>query len=126
MYALSQLVFGFGIGGEYPQTSTRATEESHEDHAKGQRHRGRKVMLSYTMQVRRHSCTPHPWLLLMMLLLLLLPHAPSAPQGPQGQAVLHPAGEASWLHPSPPCSCCCCCCCCCCTPVVAAQPANVV
>ena len=52
MYALSQFVFGFGIGGEYPQTSTRATEETAHDRAQRQRHRGRKVMLSYTMQVR--------------------------------------------------------------------------
>ena len=50
MYAISQLVFGIGIGGEYPQTSTRATEESGEDKVRGQRHRGRKVMLAYTMQ----------------------------------------------------------------------------
>ena len=32
-------------------TSTRATEESEEDRQYAQRHRGRKVMLAYTMQV---------------------------------------------------------------------------
>ena len=51
MYAFAQLIFGFGIGGEYPMTSTCATEASEEDRQYGQRHRGRKVMLSYTMQV---------------------------------------------------------------------------
>ena len=51
MYAVAQFVFGFGIGGEYPMTSTRATEESEEDRQYAQRHRGRKVMLAYTMQV---------------------------------------------------------------------------
>ena len=51
MYAVAHFVFGFGIGGEYPMTSTRATEESEEDRQYAQRHRGRKVMLAYTMQV---------------------------------------------------------------------------
>ena len=50
MYAVSQFVFGFGIGGEYPMTSTRATEETEVGRKRGQRHRGRKVMLAYTMQ----------------------------------------------------------------------------
>jgi len=51
MYAVAQFVFGFGIGGEYPMTSTSATEESEEDRQYAQKHRGRKVMLAYTMQV---------------------------------------------------------------------------
>ena len=51
MYGFAQLIFGCGIGGEYPMTSTCATEASEEDRQYGQRHRGRKVMLSYTMQV---------------------------------------------------------------------------
>ena len=50
MYAWAQFIFGVGIGGEYPMTSTRATEESEEDRQYAQRHRGRKVMLAYTMQ----------------------------------------------------------------------------
>lgn len=50
MYAVAQFVFGFGIGGEYPMTSTRATEESEEDRQYAQRHRGRKVTSAYTMQ----------------------------------------------------------------------------
>ena len=33
-------------------SATRATEESEEHRAYNQRHRGRKVMLAYTMQVR--------------------------------------------------------------------------
>ena len=55
MYALAQFIFGFGIGGEYPMTSTRATEESSTSRKRGQRHRGRKVMLAYTMQVHSIS-----------------------------------------------------------------------
>ena len=51
MYAFAQLCFGFGIGGEYPMTSTAATDKSEEDRQHGQRHRGRTVMLAYTMQV---------------------------------------------------------------------------
>ena len=50
MYAWAQFIFGVGIGGEYPMTSTRATEESEENRQYAQRHRGRKVMLAYTMQ----------------------------------------------------------------------------
>ena len=50
MYAWAQFIFGIGIGGEYPMTSTRATEESEENRQYAQRHRGRKVMLAYTMQ----------------------------------------------------------------------------
>ena len=49
-YAWAQFIFGVGIGGEYPMTSTRATEESEENRQYAQRHRGRKVMLAYTMQ----------------------------------------------------------------------------
>ena len=53
MYAISQLVFGIGIGGEYPGAGTRATEESEERQAAAcsARHRGRKVMLVAAMQV---------------------------------------------------------------------------
>ncbi|KAK9843894.1 hypothetical protein WJX84_006388, partial [Apatococcus fuscideae] len=52
MYAIAQWVFGLGIGGEYPMTSTRATEESEESRvsAASRPHRGRKVMLPHTMQ----------------------------------------------------------------------------
>ncbi|DBA76897.1 TPA: hypothetical protein ACH3X1_009498 [Trebouxia sp. C0004] len=50
MYAFAQLIFGFGIGGEYPMTSVTATEASEEDRQYGQQHRGRKGMLAYTMQ----------------------------------------------------------------------------
>ena len=72
MYAWAQFIFGFGIGGEYPMTSTRATEETETHRKRGQRHRGRKVMLAYTMQVRHqtsksanpsnsiHACSIHP------------------------------------------------------------------
>ncbi|KAK9807016.1 hypothetical protein WJX72_010792 [[Myrmecia] bisecta] len=49
-YAWAQWLFGFGIGGEYPMSATRATEESAEHRRYQQRHRGRKVMLAYTMQ----------------------------------------------------------------------------
>ena len=38
--------------GEYPLSSTRATEETEGARVASQRHRGRKVMLAYTMQAR--------------------------------------------------------------------------
>ncbi len=69
MYAVAQFVFGFGIGGEYPMTSTRATEESEEDRQYAQKHRGRKVMLAYTMQVclAQLLLCPLAWLLYELL-----------------------------------------------------------
>ena len=68
MYAFAQLCFGFGIGGEYPMTSTAATDKSEEDRQHGQRHRGRTVMLSYTMQVSpgRRTLTRHISMLSML------------------------------------------------------------
>jgi MFS family permease len=52
-YAISLFVYGVGVGGEYPMTSTRAMEGSGTGFAAstGDRmHRGRKVALAFTMQ----------------------------------------------------------------------------
>lgn len=52
-YAWSVFVYGIGVGGEYPMTSTRAMEGTGSDRAAttGDRmHRGRKVALSFLMQ----------------------------------------------------------------------------
>ena len=51
MYTISLFFYSFGVGGEYPMTSTRAME----GHRKGQSisdrlHRGRNVLLAFTMQ----------------------------------------------------------------------------
>ena len=53
MYAISLLVFGFGVGGEYPMTSTSAMEKGMHSPgaAKNDRlHRGRSVLLAFLMQ----------------------------------------------------------------------------
>lgn len=52
-YAWSLFIYGIGVGGEYPMTSTRAMEGSGTGSAAstGDRmHRGRKVALAFTMQ----------------------------------------------------------------------------
>lgn len=77
MYAVAQFVFGFGIGGEYPMTSTRATEESEEDRQYAQKHRGRKVMLAYTMQGWGQFIN----LSVLLLLLNIFNHHGHAPYG---------------------------------------------
>ncbi|EMC93936.1 hypothetical protein BAUCODRAFT_141348 [Baudoinia panamericana UAMH 10762] len=52
MYAISLLVFGFGVGGEYPMTSVSAMEGVHgQGSTKADRlHRGRSVLLAFLMQ----------------------------------------------------------------------------
>ena len=52
MYAISLLVFGFGVGGEYPMTSTSAMEGvKGQGTTKADRlHRGRSVLLAFLMQ----------------------------------------------------------------------------
>lgn len=81
-YAWAQFIFGVGIGGEYPMTSTRATEESEENRQYAQRHRGRKVMLAYTMQGWGQFIN----LSVLLLLLNIFNHHGQAPyhRGPAG------------------------------------------
>jgi len=51
MYAISLMWLSFGVGGEYPMTSTRAMEGHPRDHGSSDRlHRGRKVLLAFAMQ----------------------------------------------------------------------------
>lgn len=52
MYALSLLVFGIGVGGEYPMTSVTAMEGVHgEGTSRNDKlHRGRSVLLAFLMQ----------------------------------------------------------------------------
>ncbi len=55
-YAWSNFIYGFGVGGEYPMTSTSALEykAAGGSHAKNQTddklHRGRNVVLAFLMQ----------------------------------------------------------------------------
>lgn len=52
LYAISLFIYGIGVGGEYPMTSTRAMEASvgAGAGASDRMHRGRKVALAFTMQ----------------------------------------------------------------------------
>ena len=52
MYAFSLMFYSIGVGGEYPMTSTRAMEghHGHEAQIKDRMHRGRNVLLAFTMQ----------------------------------------------------------------------------
>lgn len=52
MYAFSLLFYSFGVGGEYPMTGTRALEhkDSHTTKTADKLHRGRNVLLAFSMQ----------------------------------------------------------------------------
>ena len=51
MYAISLLWYSFGLGGEYPMTSTRAMESHGHDSGSSDRlHRGRNVLFAFAMQ----------------------------------------------------------------------------
>eukprot|EP01117_Protostelium_nocturnum_P013604 TRINITY_DN5094_c0_g1_i1.p1 TRINITY_DN5094_c0_g1~~TRINITY_DN5094_c0_g1_i1.p1 ORF type:complete len:601 (+),score=138.66 TRINITY_DN5094_c0_g1_i1:211-1803(+) len=52
MYTIAQLIFGFGVGGEYPLTSGSSMEESSSSNAGplDRMHRGRSTVLVFTMQ----------------------------------------------------------------------------
>ena len=51
MYAISLMWYSFGLGGEYPMTSTRAMENHGHDSGSSDRlHRGRNVLLAFAMQ----------------------------------------------------------------------------
>ncbi|PWN25210.1 MFS general substrate transporter [Jaminaea rosea] len=49
-YALSLFIYGIGVGGEYPMTSTRAMEAAANGGAGDRLHRGRRVALAFLMQ----------------------------------------------------------------------------
>jgi MFS family permease len=51
MYIISIFIYGVGVGGEYPMTSTQAMEGAKAGRGAGDRlHRGRNVVLAFTMQ----------------------------------------------------------------------------
>jgi MFS family permease len=52
MYVVSLFIYGFGVRGEYPMTSTRAMEGHHGPGSSiaDRRHRGRNVLLAFNMQ----------------------------------------------------------------------------
>ena len=52
MYMISLLIFGIGVGGEYPMTSTSAMEgvHGHRTSRDDKLHRGRSVLLAFLMQ----------------------------------------------------------------------------
>lgn len=50
MYAVSQLVYGVGVGGEYPMTGASAAEKEIPGSKADKLHRGRNVVLAFTMQ----------------------------------------------------------------------------
>lgn len=55
-YAISQFLYGIGVGGEYPMTSTTAMESKHAGRTSDaaqkddKLHRGRNVVLAFLMQ----------------------------------------------------------------------------
>jgi MFS family permease len=49
-YAFSLMIYSFGVGGEYPMTSTRAMEGKGGTTTEDKLHRGRNVALAFTMQ----------------------------------------------------------------------------
>jgi hypothetical protein len=55
-YAISQFLYGIGVGGEYPMTSTTAMESKHAGQTSDaaqkddKLHRGRNVVLAFLMQ----------------------------------------------------------------------------
>jgi len=50
MYAISQLVYGIGVGGEYPMTGATTCEVAEPGSREDKLHRGRTVVLAFTMQ----------------------------------------------------------------------------
>jgi hypothetical protein len=52
MCSISQLIYGIGVGGEYPMTSTTAMESKNISNSQtdDKLHRGRNVVLAFLMQ----------------------------------------------------------------------------
>ncbi len=51
MYIVSQFVFGYGVGGEYPMAAGSAAERAETGGIQKARFRGREVVLTFSMQV---------------------------------------------------------------------------
>ena len=56
MYIVSQFIFGYGVGGEYPMAAGSAAERAEAGGKAMAKKRGREVVLTFSMQVRIHSC----------------------------------------------------------------------
>ena len=50
MYIVSQFVFGYGVGGEYPMAAGSAAERAEAGGRKAAMHRGREVVMTFSMQ----------------------------------------------------------------------------
>lgn len=48
---VAQFVFGYGVGGEYPMAAGSAAERAETGGKQAARHRGRAVVLTFSMQV---------------------------------------------------------------------------
>ena len=48
---IAQFVFGYGVGGEYPMAAGSAAERAETGGKEAARHRGRAVVLTFSMQV---------------------------------------------------------------------------
>ena len=48
---VAQFVFGYGVGGEYPMAAGSAAERAETGGKEAARHRGRAVVLTFSMQV---------------------------------------------------------------------------
>lgn len=51
MYIVSQFVFGYGVGGEYPMAAGSAAERAEAGGKAMAKKRGREVVLTFSMQV---------------------------------------------------------------------------
>ena len=57
MYIVSQFVFGYGVGGEYPMAAGSAAERAEAGGKAMAKKRGREVVLTFSMQVRSPNCS---------------------------------------------------------------------
>lgn len=57
MYIVSQFVFGYGVGGEYPMAAGSAAERAEAGGKAMAKKRGREVVLTFSMQVGGCPCS---------------------------------------------------------------------
>lgn len=58
MYIVSQFIFGYGVGGEYPMAAGSAAERAEAGGKAMAKKRGREVVLTFSMQVRSQTFLP--------------------------------------------------------------------
>ena len=79
MYAWSQFIYGLGVGGEYPMTSTSAMESKGAATTRDDKlHRGRNVVLAFLMQGWGQLVNQ----VVLIILLLIFNHTGSPPYTP--------------------------------------------